>query len=119
MTYLYRLFRDQAQHFAQKTALISGDVHYSYETLLRQADRWAAYLLAGHQERSRVALLTEDPFHSITLSLAIAYLDGACIPTNPQLLPEQLLACWQATPTSIGSFMSRHSERKSTPAIKG
>ncbi|WP_133511718.1 class I adenylate-forming enzyme family protein [Candidatus Thiosymbion oneisti] len=97
MTYLYDLFRDQAQHFAQKTALISGDARYSYETLLRQADRWATYLFAGQQKRPRIALLTEDPFHSISLSLAIARLDGACVPTNPQLLPEQLLACWQAT----------------------
>ncbi len=93
---LYQRFREVARRQGNKTALIDGEARYSYVELLRQAERWTARL-ADPSRRPRVALLLDDPFHTITASLAVASLDGACIPTNTQLLPEQLLSAWQAS----------------------
>ena len=101
MAYLYETFKTQALHFAVKTALISQGVSYSYAHILEQADLWAGFISSRYSERPRIALLFDDPFFNITLSLAIAKLDGACIPTNKQMLPAQMENGWQSCDVNI------------------
>lgn len=108
MAELYALFEERAKRFSKKTALIAGGKHYTYGEALMQARCGAGYLidLLGEGQRPRVALLLEDPFLTISVSLAIAALDGVCIPVNPQMLPEQLAAGWQAADVNVVIYES-------------
>jgi len=102
MGILFNTFREAAERFPDKTALVTQSGPHSYASLLLQATRWATLLHAQQiNHQPRVALLTENPFHTITASFGIARLDGNCVPTNPQLHAEQLLANWQATDVNI------------------
>ncbi len=111
MPFLYQLFEKQAQQHAEKSALISGELHYSYGELLALAERWAQFLFTEQKQRPRVALLIEDPLCNIAVSLAVARLDGACIPTNPQMVPEQLLAGWQASDVTIVVYEQKFQQK--------
>ncbi|MCR4376868.1 MAG: fatty acid--CoA ligase family protein [Rhodospirillales bacterium] len=102
MAYIYTAFRDMAKRFPQKNALVAQGQIHSYGALSRQADLWAAFLYARiEQKQPRVAILVEDPFHSITISLGVARLDGVCIPTNSQLPSEQQLENWETTDVCV------------------
>ncbi|HLD46100.1 MAG TPA: class I adenylate-forming enzyme family protein, partial [bacterium] len=102
MGILFNTFREAAQRFPNKTALVTQSGAHSYASLLLQATKWAALLHTRHGiHQPRVALLTENPFHTITASFGIARLDGNCVPTNTQLHAEQQLANWQATDVEI------------------
>lgn len=101
MSQLYHVFLDQAQKFPDKVALVTAEQRFSYAEILRISDCWAAYLFTLPVGRPRVALLVEDPLHSICVSLAVARLDGACIPTNPQMMKGQLFGGWQACDVNV------------------
>jgi len=99
---LFNTFKDAAESFPEKTALITEGGRHSYASLLTQANLWANLLYARNtNQQPRVALLIEDPFHTISTSFGVARLDGNCVPTNPQLHPKQLLHNWQATDVNI------------------
>ncbi|MDT3278765.1 class I adenylate-forming enzyme family protein [Shewanella scandinavica] len=102
MSCLYERFRLVAQQFHDKTALIDGDECYTYGQLLSLIELWCKQIvLICQTQRPRVALLTDSLLHSFTVSVAIAKLDGACIPTNAQMLAPQLLAGWNATDVNL------------------
>lgn len=102
MGILFNTFREAAERFSDKTALVTQSGTHSYASLLLQATKWAALLHTRHGiHQPRVALLTENPFHTITASFGIARLDGNCVPTNTQFHAEQQLANWQATDVEI------------------
>jgi len=99
---LYNTFRDIAEAFPQKLALITQDEAHSYHSLLLRANMWADFLHAQLvDQQPRVSLLTEDPLNTICAAFGIARLDGGCIPLNPQLHPEQLIESWQSTDVNI------------------
>jgi acyl-CoA synthetase (AMP-forming)/AMP-acid ligase II len=102
MGILFNTFREAAERFPDKTALVTQSGTHSYASLLSQATKWAVLLYTRYGiHQPRVALLTENPFHTITASFGIARLDGNCVPTNTQLHAEQQLANWQTTDVKI------------------
>jgi len=97
MTTLYDTFRTIAQKHADKCALFHEGAEYTYEQILNGADQWANFLLkTSTPDRPRVCLISEDPFHSVTISLGLAKINGCCVPTNAQMTAEQLAIGWNA-----------------------
>ncbi len=108
---LYDTFQKTAQRFEGKTALISGDKTYSYGDLLDRVNQWACSVSKQTSQRPRVGLLCEDPLHTAGLSLALAKLDGCCIPTNPQMIPDQMLDGWQACDANLVIYENRFASK--------
>lgn len=101
MPQLYNTFRASAQNVPDKIALSCDDQHFSYSELLTLSERWAKFILSRCEGRPRVALLTETPIHTVSLVLAIARIEGVCIPSNPQMRAEQLATGWQASDVNM------------------
>lgn len=104
MGQLYDIFHKCAKENAHKTALISGELSYSYEQISHHVDVWASYIFHEGNGRPRVALLSEAPLYTVCISLALAKLDGCCIPTNPQMMPDQLFKGWDASDVNMVIF---------------
>jgi acyl-CoA synthetase (AMP-forming)/AMP-acid ligase II len=101
MGMLYDIFKNAAVKQGDKTALIAGQKSYSYSVLLQSVDKWARDISTKSQERPRAALLCEDALHTAGLSIALARLDGCCIPTNTQMTPDQLVRGWKACDVNL------------------
>jgi len=111
MSQLYNLFRDQALTFPNKSALVTADQSYSYDDVLCLADRWASHIWNVTKGRPRVALLLDNPLHCLGVSLAVARLDGACIPTHPQWVAHQLNKGWHACEVNVVVFEPAFSQK--------
>lgn len=99
---LYQRFQDVARQFGNKTALINGSSCFTYADISKQATRWASYLhnTLGN-EPAHVCILSEDPWDYICLTLAIAQLNGSCIPTHCHMQSAQLEKAWLASDVNV------------------
>lgn len=103
MSALFHLFARHAQETPDKTAFIGQGESYTYQALLDTSLIWAAAILAHHKpdQRPRVAMVSNRPCEEVILALALARLNGACIPTNRHLTPHQRLQGWQTAEATL------------------
>ena len=111
MGILYDTFYLQTVTHPEKTALIGSSGQYTYGEISARAHQWAYFIHQTCDGRPRIALLTEDPLHTATTALAIAMMDGVCIPTNPQMLPQQLSDGWAATDVNMVIYEPKFAAR--------
>ena len=112
MSYIYKQFLEFTQLKPNKIALINADNEYSYQCLLDKIDAWAGLLLSiADGKRPRVAILSESILDSVVISIAVAKINAVCVPTNPQMLPEQLTAGWLATDINIVVYQPKYANK--------
>jgi len=97
MSFLYQTFEKSAFQHLNKVAIITENERYTYKVLLDEVNLRAQQLHATSQQQIRAALLTENAINTASIVIAIAKINGACIPTNPQLTTGQLINGWLAT----------------------
>jgi len=98
MSFLYQTFEKSALQHLSKVAIIAEKKQYTYKALLDEVNQWAQQFHTISQKRQvRIALLTEDVINTASIAIAMAKINGTCVPTNPQLTTEQLINGWLAT----------------------
>ncbi|QBF84007.1 long-chain fatty acid--CoA ligase [Shewanella maritima] len=102
MSVIYDYFHRAATRFPDKLALVDAEDTYTYAQLLAEIETLACKIIdKSGQQRPRVALITDNQKDNICTCLAIAKLNGCCIPMNGQLLPAQLIRACQAVDANI------------------
>ncbi|WP_143295800.1 condensation domain-containing protein, partial [Burkholderia pseudomallei] len=82
---MHALMAEQAARTPAATALVVEGVAYDYETLNRQANRLAHYLLSlGVTSGENVAVMLRPSFEMVVALYAILKVGGAFVPIGPQ-----------------------------------
>ncbi|MGF7047828.1 amino acid adenylation domain-containing protein/non-ribosomal peptide synthase protein (TIGR01720 family) [Paenibacillus sp. DS2015] len=81
---IYGLFEEQAERTPERTAVVCGNRHLSYQVLNERANQLAYVLRArGVQANTVVGLMTERSLEMLVGLLAIVKAGGAYLPINP------------------------------------
>ena len=114
MTAVYEAFNRQVAAHSGKAALITREQSVTYGDLDRLVQAWASYLrreLDG--ARLRIGLLAEDPLTTLSITLAVALLDGVCVPSNYHCTQDQLISGWRSSDINLVVFEGRFSNKVS------
>ncbi|MNB91829.1 Linear gramicidin synthase subunit B [compost metagenome] len=107
-TSIHQLFESKASSSPTAVAIVSDEIHITYEDLNAQANRLARYLQTiGIQSGSFVALGMNRSPEMITALLAILKLGAAYVPIDPLLPEERILYMLQDTGSQVLLTMSR------------
>ncbi len=99
---LYEIIQRGADRFADRPALIFGDVVTTYSELKTQVDSFAKELLSLSVKRGdRVALLLPNCPLFVAAYFATASLGAVVVPANPTLKPAELTYLWNDAKVSV------------------
>ncbi len=113
MSSIFQTFKNSANKYPSKIAIIGDSKSYTYKLLLNEINATASYIASISNNKPRVALLSDNAKDLFCITMAIAKLGGVCVPTNPSLTSKQLHDSFKATDVNIvfyDSFYSRKLE---------